>query len=75
MALLRRVVLRFVSCFRSSRAEADLAREIDAHLKLLEATFAAQGMSATDAASSPNARLEASSRPRSISTTSGRFDG
>ena len=45
----RRAVLRFVSLFRSRRAERDLAREIDAHLRLLEDQFIARGMSATDA--------------------------
>jgi hypothetical protein len=46
---MRRFLLRLVSFFRSSRAEADLAREIRAHLQLLEDQFIAQGMSAAEA--------------------------
>lgn len=49
MGTLRRVLLRFLSFFRSGRAEADLSREITAHLQLLEDQFIARGMSATDA--------------------------
>ena len=45
----RRVVLRLVSFFRSARAEADLAREIAAHLQLLEDQFVADGMTREDA--------------------------
>ena len=46
---IRRFFLRFVSFFRSGRAETELAREITAHLQLLEDQFVAQGMSAADA--------------------------
>ncbi len=49
MAGVRRLLLRFLTFFRSDRAEADLAREIAAHLKLLEDSFLAQGMSAEEA--------------------------
>lgn len=49
MAAIRRALLRFVSFFRSGRAESDLAREIRSHLQLLEDQFLAQGMSAGDA--------------------------
>jgi predicted permease len=45
----RRLLLRLVSLFRSGRAEADLAREIDAHLQMLEDAFVAKGMSAEEA--------------------------
>jgi putative ABC transport system permease protein len=45
----RRFAFRFVSLFRSSRAETELSREIQAHLRLLEDEFAAKGMSAADA--------------------------
>ena len=45
---LRRVVLRLVLVFRSGREEAELAREIRAHLQPLE-QFAARGMSREDA--------------------------
>lgn len=46
---LRRFLLRLLSFFRAGRAEADLAREIDAHLQLLEDKFLAQGMSRDEA--------------------------
>src|SRR5687767_14160884 len=49
VAAIRRFLLRFASFFRSGRAEADLAREIDAHLLLLEDKFRGQGMSAEEA--------------------------
>jgi putative ABC transport system permease protein len=40
---------RLISFFRSNAANADLQREIDAHLQLLEDQFVAQGMSGADA--------------------------
>ena len=49
MSAFRRTLLRLFSLFGSGRAEADLAREIRAHLQLLEDTFVAQGMSTEDA--------------------------
>lgn len=49
MVALRRALFRLLSGFRSGRAEADLAREIEAHLRLLEDKLLAQGMSARDA--------------------------
>jgi predicted permease len=45
----RRFLLRVLTLFRSGRAEQELAREIEAHLRLLEDKFIARGMSATDA--------------------------
>src|SRR5262245_43821664 len=47
--MLRRFLLRLVSVFRSGRAETDLAREVEAHLRLLEDGFLARGMDAADA--------------------------
>ena len=41
MAPVRRFLLRLASFFRSGRAEAELAREINAHLQLLEDEFLA----------------------------------
>jgi putative ABC transport system permease protein len=41
---IRHLLLRFVSVFRRHRAEADLTREIDAHLRLLEDEFRGRGM-------------------------------
>jgi putative ABC transport system permease protein len=49
MTSLRRFGRRLLAFFRSDRAETDLAREIDAHLQLLEDKFAAQGMPADEA--------------------------
>ena len=49
MAVVRRFVQRLLAVFRPGRAEADLAHEIEAHLRLLEDRFIAQGMSAADA--------------------------
>lgn len=51
MAPVRRFLLRLLSFFRSGRAEAELAREIHAHLQLLEDDFLAQGMSPAEARS------------------------
>jgi predicted permease len=47
--MIRRFVLRLLSFLRFRRAEAELARELAAHLQLLEDQFVAQRMSAGDA--------------------------
>ena len=49
MASIRQLLLRLVSVFRNGRAEDDLAREVNAHLALLEEKFRAEGMSADEA--------------------------
>ncbi len=49
MSLLRRFLRRLAAPFRSGSAEADLAREIRAHLQLLEDRFRAEGMSPVEA--------------------------
>jgi predicted permease len=49
MAHLRRVLRRLAALFRSHRAESELAREIDAHLRLLEDKYLAQGLGAVEA--------------------------
>jgi predicted permease len=46
---LRRIFLRFLSLFTNSRAEAELDREIAAHLQLLEDDFMGQGMTLKEA--------------------------
>jgi predicted permease len=46
---MRRFLLRLGSVFRSGRAESELTREIEAHLRLLEDQFIAQGMSLEEA--------------------------
>jgi predicted permease len=46
---LRRIFLRFYLLFSNSKAEAELAREIAAHLTLLEDEYLRQGMSPEDA--------------------------
>src|SRR5262245_56834080 len=43
---MRRFLHRLLSFFRSTRHDAELTREIDAHLRLLEDNFIVQGMSA-----------------------------
>ena len=49
MTAFRRFTLRLLSFFRLTRAEADLAREINSHLQLLEDEFVAKGMTRGDA--------------------------
>src|SRR5688572_3135060 len=49
MSLIRRFFLRLVCFFRPGRAEAELSREIKAHLQLLEDKFVADGMSPKEA--------------------------
>ena len=49
MKHLRRIFLRFYLLFADSRVEADLAREIAAHLALLEDEYLRQGMTPEDA--------------------------
>lgn len=46
---IRLLVQRFVATFRGRHAEADLSREIQAHLQLMEDRFVAEGMSVEDA--------------------------
>ena len=46
---MRRAFFRLLSFLRSSRAEAELAREVESHLALLEERFVAEGMNADDA--------------------------
>src|SRR3954471_22265983 len=47
--IMRRIILRLLSSFRSSRAEQELAREIRSHLQLLEDQYIASGMDAKEA--------------------------
>src|ERR1700747_2360555 len=49
MKHLRRIFVKFYLLFANSKAEAELAREIDAHLALLEDEYLRQGMSAGEA--------------------------
>ena len=49
MKHLRRIFLKFYLLFSNSKVEADLAREIDAHLALLEDEYLRQGMTPEDA--------------------------
>ena len=46
---MRRFLQRVASFFRSGRAEAELSREVGAHLQLLEDQFVAQGLSPDEA--------------------------
>ncbi|HZP06878.1 MAG TPA: ABC transporter permease [Terracidiphilus sp.] len=49
MALLRRILIRFGNLFRKDRAEAELAREVEAHLVLIADDFERRGMSPEEA--------------------------
>ena len=49
MAHIRRLLFRILSLFRHRRAEDELAREVDAHLGLLEEQFRGVGLSSSDA--------------------------
>jgi hypothetical protein len=49
MKQLRRVLLKLSRLFTNSRAEAELAREIAAHLALLEDDYLRQGMAPDEA--------------------------
>jgi predicted permease len=49
MAAVRQFLLRLLAPFRRGPSEQELAREIDAHLGLLEEQFMAKGMSVADA--------------------------
>ena len=49
MTTIRRFFQRLLAAARPHRAEADLAREIDSHLHLLEDNFVAQGMTRDEA--------------------------
>jgi predicted permease len=49
MTTIRRLFHRALTLFRSGRAETDLAREVNSHLRLLEDQFVARGMSAAEA--------------------------
>ncbi len=49
MKHLRRFLLRFAGLFTNTRAEADLAREVAAHLTLLEDDYLRQGMAPAEA--------------------------
>ena len=75
MASIRQFFLRLVSLFRHGRAEDELAREIDAHLALLEDEFIAKGMTPPMRSSRPGARSAASIRRRSISAMRDRSAG
>jgi len=49
MSHVRRFVRRWLTLFRSGRAERDLARELDAHLQLIEDDLVSKGMTRPDA--------------------------
>jgi len=75
MAVVRRFLLRVLSLFRSTRAEHELAREIQAHLRLLEDQFLAKGMSAADARRAATRAFGGVEQAKSTSATRGRSDG
>src|ERR1044071_6681302 len=49
MKHLRRILVKFYLLFANSKVQAELAREIDAHLALLEDEYLRQGMNSEDA--------------------------
>lgn len=49
MRSLRRVFLRLMNVFRPERAEPDLAREVAAHLAILEDAYRRRGLSPDEA--------------------------
>jgi putative ABC transport system permease protein len=49
MTTIRRFLLRLLTFVRTGKAESDLAREITAHLQLIEDEFVAKGMTRADA--------------------------
>src|SRR5687768_16376340 len=49
MSQLTRFVLRLLNVFRGSRADDQLSRELDAHLRLIQDDFERRGMSPEDA--------------------------
>jgi putative ABC transport system permease protein len=49
LTAIRRLVLRLLSVFRTGAAEAELSREIQSHLQLLEDEFVSKGMPRDDA--------------------------
>ena len=49
MPPVRRFILRLLSHVRVTRAERELSREVESHLRLLEDTYLAQGMTAIEA--------------------------
>src|SRR5262245_40811200 len=48
---IRRLAFRLLAFFRASKADSDLTREINAHLRLLEDEFVAKGMTSEEARS------------------------
>ena len=51
MHVIRRILFRLAAALRPGRADADLAREMHAHLRLLEDDFIARGMNSAEAGS------------------------
>lgn len=66
LAVMRRFLGRLATFFRSAKAEADLAREINAHLRILEDEFVAKGMSPEDAAYAARRRFGGVERAKEL---------
>jgi hypothetical protein len=71
MKHLRRILARFYLLFANSRVEAELEKEIGAHLGLLEDEYLRQGM--TPDGEPPESPAEAWSRPSNCIATSAGF--
>jgi hypothetical protein len=75
MTMIRRFVLRLLSFFRHDAAEAELSREIRAHLQLLEDEHVAKGMSRDDARLAARRAFGGVEQARSVSATPAAFAG
>ena len=75
MKHLRRIFLRFYLLFANSKVEAELAREIGAHLTLLEDEYVRQGMTPKRHDGPPNSPTEVWSRRSNVIATSEPFKG
>jgi hypothetical protein len=77
---MRRPFLRILTFFRSSRADAEISRELAAHVRLLEDDFVARGMTPDEARFAARrafagqleqTKLRSATRARSAFSTSG----
>jgi hypothetical protein len=75
MKHLRRIFLRFYLLFANSKVEAELAREIGAHLALLEDEYLRQGMPLKVHDGRPDSPTEVWSRRSNCIATSEHFKG
>ena len=72
---MRRFFLRLLNVFRRKAAEADLSREIAAHLTILEDDFRRRGMSAGDAGLAAKRALGSVEHTKDLHRVEIRIDG